>query len=264
MRRAGSIGLSMRSAAVALLSPAVFYKMHEATSDTISDSLGNGPDLTIEGTLTNIWDNPGWLTFSGDNYAQSGVDSYLSSVFNVGSSTGQVIVSFDYYFDGDLTNTESFFSWGNVTASTGNNGFTLALTNGEHHQITYRGTTSNQTTNLTGTSIGSLGNVRNHLTFDFRPSGLVTSYANGAQMGSQLITGFEVGLSLAGATQGLTISGRALSSSIDRYISSAGGNARLARFFAINRSTASDALAAAVNEQFYKYMGELPIALNGQ
>ena len=99
------------------------YMMREGTSDQLADYYGNGPDLTLDGTLTNVWDNPGFVTLSGDNLCEvtyADEDAMRASIFwKVGQLTNlpvnHVILAYDEYLAADPASGTHVFNFGRST-----------------------------------------------------------------------------------------------------------------------------------------------------
>jgi len=245
----------------------VYYRMHEGTGTTLVDSSGSGPDLTVAGTdpASSIWTNSEWVTLGGDHYAQSGEDTVIDNIFRLDDiGSGAIHVAFDFYFDGDVTNGEQAFTWGAVSGThPDNQGWSLGLTSAEQWQLSVNAVATVATYNIPGSGMGSLGSQRNTVSLEVLGDGTVNMYLNGALAGGVSAIDFdEVTTSnIAGTASGLTLFARQLTSSRDRFLSSAAGNARMARFFACKVRSRYSGDGLKLNQEMYNQQGELPSVL---
>lgn len=113
------------------LSPAIYYRFNEGAGSTISDSLGNGPDISVSGTLTHVWDNQNWFTcHSSGHTMQVTGNTYINNLFRMVGFSGSIYVAFDYYFASvPGSATEVFFGiWRPANAG---GGFRIAKASGQ-------------------------------------------------------------------------------------------------------------------------------------
>lgn len=255
---------------LAPVSPYVFYLMHEGSGVTLEDSAGQGPDLTVQGTdpASSIWANAEWLTLGGDHFALSGADDVIDAIFRLSDiGDGALFISYDFYFDGDVTGGECAFTWGSQGGSyPDDQGYGMNMTSAEGIQFLSRGSNTTNTYNVPGSDLGSLGSTRITCTWEILGDGTVNFYVNGALLGGVSAAEFD-GIqysNLDGSPSGLTLFARSNSAGQDRFLSGAGGNARMARFFACKIPTWQAGDGLAVNRQMYYGKGELPRVLAGR
>ena len=111
------------------LSKAVYYKTDEASGATLTDSLGNGPVLSIGGVTSGIWANPGWITYhSAGNTIQAVGNTYLDSLFSIVGFGGSIIMAMDYWYATLPTTTEALFAVWRTQGAGG--GFRIARSGG--------------------------------------------------------------------------------------------------------------------------------------
>jgi hypothetical protein len=111
------------------LSKAVYYKTNEASGATLTDSLGNGPVLSIGGVTSGIWANPGWITYhSAGNTIQAVGNTYLDSLFSMVGFGGSIIMALDYWYSTIPTTTEALFALWRTQGAGG--GFRIARSGG--------------------------------------------------------------------------------------------------------------------------------------
>lgn len=99
----------------------VWYRMRHGSGAALVDAMGNGPDLTVNGTTAAIWSNAKTFTASGNNYTQSIGNAYLQSLFAMESlyaSGGILFFAADIYpASASPTNTQTIFQMGGGTGS---------------------------------------------------------------------------------------------------------------------------------------------------
>ena len=119
----------LQSSEPSFLSKAVYYKTNEVSGTTISDSLGNGPSLSIGGVTSGIWANPGWITYhSAGNTIQAVGNTYIDSLFSMVGFGGSIIIAIDYWYGTIPTTTEALFAIWRTQGAVG--GFRIARSGG--------------------------------------------------------------------------------------------------------------------------------------
>ena len=117
----------------------VWYKAYEGTGTTLADTAGNGATTTVLGTLTNIWNNVGYITVNAtDNYALVGSDAYIDSILDIATMNvgDRIIVSFDYYHDGTINAARTLLYFGENGTS---GGLAVEINTSAQIFITHRG-----------------------------------------------------------------------------------------------------------------------------
>lgn len=268
-----SVAVKPRSSIPTPVSPAVFYKLHENTGGTCSDALGNGPDLTLAASGTGTpWADTGWLTPDGTNhYINVATSTYLQSLLRFDTDWAQLLVAFDYYFDGDTTTVESFLSVGKNDA-TGH--FGIMQSTAEQLQLFVRGkgAASASTYSIASSALTTFGNQRLTLLFEFVKTGANTFDTNVYKNGVAFATHTGADWSLNSATApwgdtegtGYTIGARNNSASIDYRVGAGASSGKYGRFFIMRKQVRDAAFAADLALELYTYQGEIPLCIDGQ
>lgn len=259
----------------------VYYKMFETTGVTLVDSAGNGGNMTVLGTTVvdgTIHANPLWLTpdtGTPDTHTIIGTDAYIHNLMRLDNFTDQqLITSFDYYFDGNVSTSEAFFWWGENDSTSGW-GFEMQSAEQMVIKVRGEGATTQGTKTLPSSQITAYGSQRNTITLDLRSASSTTFdayvYINGAALSSS--TGLlladgdnATGPPVDNDSRGLTIGARnqAGASGYDRNSNNGGGGGvRLANFLMVRRADVNTTLAIDINTQMYNNKGDLPLALDG-
>ena len=248
----------------------IWYKMYESSGTTISDSAGNGPAITLSGTLTNAWDNPGYVTLNNtDQYAEAGTNTYIDQLMNLSTlSEGErLIVTFDYAYDGVIASSVVFFSWGlNGTGG----GWFIQKKTAEQIALAVRGQDAPSASYATFSGYTVPGSQRNTITIEIIKNAGdsidANLYANGGGTAVSSVT--DLDLTGSGGTipssdsagVGFTLfARRAGALSRDQYLEGQMGN------MLIVRHAAGDAnLAISINAEMHTAQGDLPWALDGK
>lgn len=273
---------SRKNIASLINSPWFWYKLYEKTGTTVADAAGFLPTITLGGTLTNIWDNVGYLTLHS-----SGNDSYSTAnnannyaMFNMANWVDkQMIFSWDLYFDGGITTTETLFGFGaNTTSAAAGGGWWIQINTSNQIVFNYRGdqasavVASNMTGFNAGTDPAAGSNKRLTMTADCRihDSSLldIDLYCNGVS-----VTGLtDIDLLLNSAqhlpgyiqNQPFVLFGRknsTASNTSDQKLGAGASNARIANIFGILRDTIDETLPLRMNTEFYYHPGDYPLCL---
>jgi hypothetical protein len=250
----------------------IWYKMYE-TASPLTDNSGNAANITISGTLTNAFDNEGYITPNGTDVAALGtLDAHVKSIMRMDTMTNnQLIISFDYFYDGDVTGNEQFFTYGRG----GSSGYGLYLNSADQIAWQIAGDTGlNENTTFSGFSLSAAhGNKRNTITCDIQGAGNGTAsidiYINGVLVVSAPANITLAGTGTGGTTDinddGLTLMAyRIAAATVGRLMSGAAGNARMGNFFAMQLASIDVSLAGNVNLEFYNKQGDLPLCLDGK
>lgn len=276
------------SVAAQIVSPYVFYRMHEGTGTSLADSSPNsGPAIAVGDTTTNLWTSPyfGVVFDVLGNYAfGQDAGTIIDRIFNLSRArdNGQIIVAFDYSTDGTITSSEQMFSYGaNTTAGYwGINVNTTPALEFSHRGVGASNLTTtafpsfNLFTNAAGAN--SVANARITLLFDLRVNGTsasCTCYSNGTSISTASVTDLFANSATdypgATTTQPLvlfarkTSTGGSASGNFDRKAGAGGSSGRMGLFFAMRRTTASTTLAQTLATQFTSNQGEWPLGLIG-
>jgi len=270
-----------------IVSPYVWYRMREGTGTALSDVGGRGPTINVGDTVTNLWTNPlfGCTYDAAGNYAfGQDTGTIFDSIFNLANSAeqGQIIIAWDYAFDGGITGSEQFFCYGaNTTAGY----WGLSLNTSNQVELNLRGVGASNVTLSTMTSFNlftdaaganSVSGARISLLADVRigsVSATCNLYSNGvsvtAATGVDMFANSATGYPGATKTQPLSLfsrktsTGSSGSANFDRKGGATASNGKIGLFFAMRRATRSETLPLLLNTQFYQNQGEWPLALIG-
>lgn len=253
---------------------AVAYQCHEGTGTTIADALGQGPTITIQGTLTNLWNNQGFLTPNGTDVisTETGPDTVIDSICDMTLLDGeQLLVAFDLSVTGNPASAEGILCWGENSTSSG---WALGINGAGQVGLAIRGTGGGgswDNDDISSFQVGSLsgrasyvcdihGNRNATVDFDL--------YANGAAVGNSVtgkdLTGGGTAPPTGGDDRGLVLMCRNTATSTDRLLASATSGALLGRVLMLRRSwdpTNDSGLALALAQDLYRYPGEAPMCL---
>ena len=281
------ISLSPRSSvARRIVSDWFWYKLYEKTGSTVADSAGNLPTITLGGTLTNIWDNVGWLTIEpvagNDSYSAIG-NAANAAMFNMANwNNKQMILAWDFYFDGGITTTETFFGYGANTSAV--SGWWMQINTSNQLTFCYRGVGGSNQSALNaagfnaGTDPAAGANTRLALLADIRVTqnqyADIDFYCNGVSVTG--LTNFDLKANAATALPGdvpaaqtqqpFVLFGRKNSTASltsDQKIGPGGSTGRMSNIFGILIDTPDDTLPIELNTAFYENRGDLPRALIG-
>lgn len=275
--QSNKIAITPRSAGIVPVSPCVLYKLHEATGGTVSDALGNGPNMTLAAHGTGTpWSDTGWITPDGTNhYVNVATSAYLQALMRFDQDYGHIIVAFDYQFAVNTTVVETFFSIGkNATA---NGMFSIQQSTAEQLQIVARGdnAASATTYSIVGSALTGLVDQRLSLLFEFVKTGANTFdtnvYKNGVAFASHtgadwaaVANGLPWG---ADEGDGYTFGARNGAAGKDQLVGATSGTAtagKYGRFLMMRRDTRDAAFTADLALELYQYKGEIPRCLHGK
>jgi len=273
-----------------IVSPAVFYKMYEGTGTSFSDILGNGPALTIVATetTTNLWSVPAYATpdSTGNSLIPSPLsNAVLHNLFDLSRiGDGQLLLAWEFIFDGALTSNEHFFGYGADTNAATAGGWWVNMNSSNQIQFASRGVTAGSaiTTSFTGFNAhtspqggNSVPNARISLLMDVRVANSLANinlYSNGNSVSGitdhNLLNG-GTGLPGTQDVQPFCMWGRknstagSAAANFTQKMGSAASNASMSLFFAMRRGTASETLPLLLNTEFYARRGDYPRALIG-
>lgn len=273
-----SIALQAQDAHASPVSPCVFYKLHESSGSTFSDTLGNGPDFSYTGTGS-IRANTTWLTPNGtDDMLQVSRDNMgiLNDIFRMDTEYGQLIMAFDLWTDGSSTGFETIFQSGVAGSTVGHIGVGLSSA-GSALSVSTRGVgaSTNKDDSFGFTFAGlSLTNKRLQCVVELVRATATTMdahcYIDGEVRAT--LTGIDwlsnsATRPYAGAQGvpvfGATFFGLQTTSTVTRRLSSLGSNSRVSRFLAHRSATRDTMLALKVAQQMYAAQGDFPRALRG-
>jgi len=273
-------GFAARNNRAAPVSPCVFYKMHEATGATISDSLSNGGALTLFADSTGTpWSNRPNITPDGTNhYVQRDADAFLQSLLRIDTAFGHIIQCLDFAYDGALTGNEAIMFAGTNNPS---GGWGFGINSSGQIQMLFRGVGSSAlvTTAFAGSALsGYAGSyARIHLMVEIVRASATTVdaslYVNGSSL-AQLVGLSTLGTggtspygslqTHGGGTQAYSLGVRPnAASGREQFLNSAGSNGQFGRWLAFRGATYDPALAAKVALQGFENPGELPECLRG-
>lgn len=253
------------------VSPCVFYPLHEGAGTIAKCLLGNGPDLTLNGTGT-PWINRPMVTFNGtDNWLNAG-NEYLRSLWELRTINGQTLfIAFDYWHDGDLTSNEAVICVGNIHASNG--GLEVRINASQQFALIVRGEggTADENNTFSPVAISSRGNRRMPVALEIRGTSDTTVDVNIYVDGTPFVSTSGINLVPFSATSplyqlgdGLTIGAAGGSIGTKNRLSNSGnsncriGNVMLGRFGWQGGSVFSKAA-----QQLNDLPGEFPLALGG-
>lgn len=245
-------------------SKAVYYKTDETSGATLTDSLGNGPVLSIGGVTSGIWANPGWITYhSAGNTIQAVGDTYLDSLFSMVGFGGSIIMALDYWYAAIPTTTEALFALWRTQGAGG--GFRIARSGGTGVLGAYWTAPGPSTeAGVTFSSDATLLNQRNNLVVELDFSQYATTarvnvyaYRNGLEVragdyASATIPPVE-------AVGGVCIGCNFVSGSFSgKFGSNNGTGQRLGRIFAMRQERRNPLAAQALALWFASGNTELP------
>ena len=258
------INAYLKSSEPSFLSKAVYYKTNEVSGNTISDSLGNGPVLSIGGVTSGIWANPGWITYhSAGNTIQAVGDTYLDSLFSMVGFGGSIIVAIDYWYGTIPTTTEALFAIWRTQGAVG--GFRIARSGGTGVLGAYWTAPGPSTeAGVTFSSDATLLNQRNTLVCEldfsqYAMTGRVNVYAY--RNGLEVRAGDYASATLppVEAVGGMAIGCNFVSGSLTgKFGSNNGTGQRLGRFFAMRQEKRNPLVAQYLALWFADGNTELP------
>ena len=275
-RNLKSTALKTRDAHASMVSPAVFYKMHEGTGLAIADSLGNGPDFTVSAG-TPLATNVGHYTPPESNTTvwaacavAEDVDAYLRTLFDFATPYSNILIGLDYEQGADIATGNTLFSMGKPLTGI----FALKINANEIPNLIYRGvgSSTNQTVNfvndLTGTGrtqmlLDIARTAANTFTASLYINGALAASATGDWTNSSgtgpLAAGdFGDGWAIGGLVQ-TTIGG----AKTELINAGAATDAKLGRLFAARLETSHTGIAQAVALDLWRDRGDFPRSLIG-
>lgn len=111
-------------AAKVLRQKTVWYRMRHQGGTVLQDAMGNGPDMTINGTTTGIWGTAKRFTCQGNNYCLTIGNAYLDALFamqTLQASQGILFFAADFYAaSATPAATQTIFQYGTGTGAAGN------------------------------------------------------------------------------------------------------------------------------------------------
>lgn len=281
---AEALGIFPQSAVrQSIVSPWMFYKLQEGSGIVAADTAGRGPNLAPQaGAVTTEWGNAGYYTPVGtQNSVLRATNTSLDALFNLANVVGkQLLICFDFYFDGGVTASETIMGFGaNTTAG----GWWITLNTSNQLGFGFKAVGSNSLSSNAmsgfnmGTDADAGSNKRFTIGLDIRVVGAYPNavgscsvYCNGVSKTSavnlDLNQAANSGTALPGATVGqpFALAGRKSSTGSDTYdqtLHSGASNGRLAMVFAMLKSTPDDYIAAQMSRDFYNLRGEYPQVL---
>jgi hypothetical protein len=152
-----------RGVAVAVANPSIWYPMHEGTGITLSDALGNGPNMTVAGTspAASIWANAGGMSPNGtDHVATSAQQAHVDNVCNLASlaSGGMILLGIELQFAGANSTTTYQFSHGRDASTAGYGGWCFGVNGSDQPSLLVRGDSAGS--NVTGAMGVNIGDTR--------------------------------------------------------------------------------------------------------
>jgi len=176
---------------ISVSQPFARYKLYEGTGTTISDHEGVHLDLTVAGTTTNIWDNAGWLTAAGNNYAVSRGNATLDELFTLDSGAHGILVALDYYSGAAPGGSEYLMAYGASFNTAGSGG--LAITHLATDKINIRYLEMGGTTVTAQAQTGTLGTGKKHIAMYVDVVNFTMSlYINGSLDASKAIPSTDI------------------------------------------------------------------------
>lgn len=259
-------------------SPAVFYKLHEASGTVIEDALGYGPDLAVFGTGT-VFGTQGWATPNGtDHYATVSSANFgnLANLLKLSDTFGQILVGFDITVtDATPAAIEYLFYAGHNDSATGGWGLYVSTTG--QIAMGYRGTlatakTDDAFSNFVLSDIGTSTRITILVDFKKVSSGMLDAnvYANGIfktanpNIDLTLNGGTPYSGPISASNQAFTMLARADSSTTRSAYANIGvSGMQFGRLFIAKFSDWSSTRALETAQELYAYQGEFPRNLNG-
>ena len=255
-----------------VVSPYFWYHFGEGTGTTLADVSGSGPTLTVEGTLTNFWDNPGFGTGNGTDIhtTESGEDAHIRSVCDLQQfgASDQLLIAFDIYVTANPSSQEDLLWWGENAAASG---WGIEVNASGQFVFVIRAVDASGANNgaISGYTVDTNANARQTIVLDVQGVGDnlvdIDLYVNGTAEGTSVSSH-----NLAGGTgaidaptdndaRGLTLMARNTGASQDRWWGGRMGNA-----FVMHRSSIDTTLAALLGTELFKYQSEFPLCLVGK
>lgn len=120
---------------------ACMYKLAELSSGTLTDTFGNGPNFTGQGSLTTTATgglNP--ASVNSTKYATAAADAYLFDLLSLTGSFGEIILAFDWKSTvTDVVSTNTVFMAGRFNATYAGGGLAVKVATSEKIQVEARG-----------------------------------------------------------------------------------------------------------------------------
>lgn len=279
MRNSRQIAIKPRSSRPVPVSPCVFYKIHEGSGSTITDSLGNGPVFTVN-TGTPLQTTGGYLPPAPNTtiYAAAPANAFLFSLLSLAGVVGEILIAYDYKSTINAVGAAGWMFQAGVSENNAaaDGAIGLGVNTSEGQSLFVRGVGVGTIQNATGTGaplattnrVTNLVSIRNptggttaDITFMSRRGATYTSnsttidIAGGAgnpRYGASDDNGFVIGARQTGV------------SAFDQYMNgNAGDGATMSHLLMFRSNTLVSGLALAVLNDMHNFAGELPVCLSG-
>lgn len=258
------------SANVAVAHPTVWYTLHEGTGTTLADAMGYGPNISVSGTTTGIWTNPGHFTGDGATvYASSGSSTPIDNIFKLSDLDGKhIICGFEILRANSAASTEYAFMWGRDAVTAGYGAWAINFNGTDQPGFLFRGNGASSSTVPTfGLSIGDTHTASVQMMVEiFINNGYLEAILY--QSTSETAGTVQINLSTytlpSAAPDGLTLFGRRTSgATVQQWLGSGSSGSRMNCFFAQKRSAYDPTIGVLAWNAFKAARREFPSPLRG-